>query len=217
MIDIIYEDNHLLIVNKPVNIPVQADSSNDQDFLSLLKLHLKEKYNKPNNVYLGLIHRLDRMVSGIMVFCKTSKSASRLSEQIRNNTFKKTYLAIICGSINNQGRLHDYLLKDSKLNISKVVPKNTSNAKEAILDYELIESNHKYSLVKINLITGRSHQIRVQFSHNNNPLLGDIKYNKINTTKTNVKLLSYSISFYHPITKEYLTFTTNKTLKLPIN
>lgn len=217
MIDIIYEDNHLLIVNKPINIPVQADSSNDQDFLSSLKLYLKEKYNKPNNVYLGLIHRLDRMVSGIMVFAKTSKSASRLSEQIRTKQFKKTYFAILCGQVQNKGILIDYLLKDESKNISKVVSKQTPKSKEAILEYELIESNLKYSLVKINLITGRSHQIRVQFSNNNTPLLGDIKYNKINKKKENIKLLSHSISFFHPITKEYLTFYTKKKLKLPIN
>ena len=106
MIDIIYEDNHLLVVNKPVNIPVQADSSKDQDLLTLLKKQLKEKYQKPGNVYLGLVHRLDRPVGGIMVFAKTSKAASRLSEQIRNNTFQKTYLAVVQGKVLNLSLIH---------------------------------------------------------------------------------------------------------------
>lgn len=217
MIDVIYEDNHLLVVNKPVNIPVQSDSSGDISFQDVLKQYIKEKYNKPGNVYLGIVHRLDRMVSGVMVFGKTSKASSRLSEQIRTNKMSKSYKAIVCGSLPSKGTLHNYLVKDEKTNISKVVSKDYKGSKEAILHYEVIDSNNKYSLVNIDLVTGRSHQIRVQFSHNNNPLFGDVKYNKINTTKTNIKLVADKLSFYHPVTGELLTFNSNNKLKIPIN
>ena len=119
-INIIYEDNHLLVVEKPINIPVQEDSSKDKDLLTILKEYLKEKYNKPGNVYLGLVHRLDRPVGGVMVFAKTSKCASRLSDQIRKNEFNKIYYAVCMNKINDSGKLEDYLLKDTKTNIVKV-------------------------------------------------------------------------------------------------
>ena len=163
MINIIYEDNHLLVVEKPINVPVQKDSSNDLDLLTMLKDYIKKKYNKPGNVYLGLVHRLDRPVGGIMVFAKTSKAASRLSEQIRNGTFKKEYLAIVCGKVKENGTLEDYLLKDSKTNMVKV----NSKGKKSILEYIRLDYREGLSLVKINLKTGRSHQIRVQFSSRN--------------------------------------------------
>ena len=174
MINIIYEDNHLLVVEKPINIPVQEDDSKDLDFLNMLKNYIKKRDNKPGNVYLGLVHRLDRPVGGIMVFAKTSKAASRLSEQVRTRQLKKVYYAVVMGKINEKGTLKDYLLKDTKKNIVKVDKKG----KEAILNYELIDYKDNLSLVKINLETGRSHQIRVQFSSRNNPLYGDNKYNK---------------------------------------
>lgn len=202
MIKIIYEDNHLLVVEKPVNIPVQADDSKDEDLLTILKNYLKKKYNKPGNVYLGLIHRLDRPVGGIMVFAKTSKAASRLSDQIRNHDFKKIYYAVLDGKIEpKKAILKDKLLKDSKTNITKVDEKG----KEAILEYELIEYKENKSLVKIDLKTGRSHQIRVQFSSRNNPLYGDQKYN-LNSTKAQIALYAYQISFFHPVSKELLRF-----------
>jgi len=203
MIKILYEDNHLLVVEKPINIPVCKDSSNDLDLLSMLKQYLKEKYNKPGEVYLGLVHRLDRPVGGVMVFAKTSKAASRLSNQIQNRTFQKEYHAIVIGKIND-GRFEDKLLKDERKNITKVDEKG----KIAILDYNLINYNkdNNYSLVKIRLETGRSHQIRVQFSHHNHPLVGDRKYNLIETKKLPICLVANKISFNHPITKELLTF-----------
>ena len=134
MINIIFEDNHILVVEKPLNIPVQEDSSKDDDLLSILKKYLKEKYNKPGNVYLGLVHRLDRPVGGVMVFAKTSKAASRLSEQVRSNSIKKEYTAVIVNSkLNQQGTLIDYLLKDTKTNTVSVVNENIKNSKKAIL------------------------------------------------------------------------------------
>ena len=134
-INVIYEDNHLLVVEKPINVPVQEDESKDEDFLSILKNYIKVKYNKPGNVYLGLVHRLDRPVGGIMIFAKTSKCASRLSEQIRTKKFKKVYNAVCVGKINDSGKLVDYLLKDRKKNIVKV----DKSGKECILYYKRID------------------------------------------------------------------------------
>ena len=198
---ILYEDNHLLVVVKPVNVPVCEDESKDEDLLNMLKKYLKEKYNKPGNVYLGLVHRLDRPVSGVMVFAKTSKAASRLSEQIRLKEFKKEYRAIVIGKV-DKGIYKDNLLKDKKTNITKV----DKNGKESILEYELVKYVDNYSLVKINLQTGRSHQIRVQFSYHNHPLVGDNKYNKIDVKKIPVCLFANKLTFYHPTTKEQLIF-----------
>ena len=212
MIDIIYEDNHLLVVNKPINIPVQADSSKDQDLLTLLKKQLKEKYQKPGNVYLGLVQRLDRPVGGIMVFAKTSKAASRLSEQIRNNTLKKTYLAVVQGKVLNSDTFKDKLEKDQKTNIVKISP----TGKQAELSYELLEYKDNLSLVKINLKTGRSHQIRVQFSSRNHPLYGDQKYNP-NTPKDQIALFAHRLEFIHPTTKEVVKFELPKPNRYPFN
>jgi len=203
MINIIYEDNHLLVVEKPINIPVQEDDSKDLDLLTILKDFIKKRDNKPGNVYLGLIHRLDRPVGGIMVFAKTSKCASRLSEQVRNRTFKKTYYAVVENKIDNEGKFIDKLLKDTKRNIVKV----DSKGKESILTYNLVEYKDNLSLVKINLETGRSHQIRVQFSSRNHPLYGDQKYNVNAKVGQQIALFSNSVTFNHPITKESMTFT----------
>ena len=213
MINIIYEDNHLLVVEKPINIPTQQDISNDKDLLTILKEYLKEKYNKPGNVYLGLVHRLDRPVGGIMVFAKTSKAASRLSEQIRNNTFKKEYYAVVCGKAKESDHLVDKLLKDEKTNITKV----NSNGKIAILDYKLIDYKDNLSLVSINLETGRSHQIRVQFSSRNLPLYGDQKYNKNARVKEQLALFSKKITFNHPITNENVSFELDLPNRYPFN
>ena len=191
MINIIYEDNHLLVVEKPINIPVQEDASKDLDFLTLLKDFIKKRDNKPGNVFLGLIHRLDRPVGGIMVFAKTSKCASRLSEQVRNRTFKKTYYAVVEGKVEEKGTLIDKLLKDTKNNIVRV----DKSGKESILDYELIDYKNNLSLVKINLKTGRSHQIRVQFSSRGHALYGDQKYNRNAKIGEQIALFSNSITF----------------------
>jgi len=213
MINIIYEDNHLLVVEKPVNIPVQADDSKDLDLLNMLKEFIKKRDNKPGNVYLGLVHRLDRPVGGIMVFAKTSKCASRLSEQVRTRTLKKTYYAVVEGKVEIVGTFKDYLLKDQKTNIVKV----DKSGKEAILDYELIDYKDNLSLVKINLKTGRSHQIRVQFSSRNHALYGDNKYNKNSKVGEQIALFSQQLEFIHPTTKENLKFSLNLKNKYPWN
>ncbi len=207
MINIIYEDNHLLVVEKPINIPVQEDSSKDLDLLTMLKDYIKEKYNKPGNVYLGLVHRLDRPVGGLMVFAKTSKSASRLSEQIRNKEFKKIYHIIVEGKPKDNGKFEDYILKDEKLNKVSVDPKG----KYSSLKYEALKTIDNYSLIKVELETGRSHQIRIQFSSRGYPLYGDIKYNPNSKVGEQIALFATSITFFHPVTKELLTFE----LKMP--
>ena len=204
--NIIYEDNHLLVVDKPINIPMQEDDSKDDDLLSLCKKYIKEKYNKPGNVYLGLVHRLDRPVSGVCVFARTSKAASRLTKQVQDHTFKKQYLAIVeDNGLKDSGHFEDYLLKDSKTNTVKVDPKG----KLAILDYTVISRKDNLALVKVDLKTGRSHQIRVQFSSRNHPLWGDQRYNKNAIVGQQIALHSHSLSFNHPITNELLTFASN--------
>lgn len=207
MINILYEDNHLLVVEKPVGMLVQEDNTKDKDLLTTLKEYLKEKYEKPGNVYLGLVHRLDRVVGGVMVFAKTSKAAGRLSKQVQNHDLKKTYYAIVCGELKNNGHLENYLLKNKKTNTSYV----SKDGKIAILDYEVIENKNDLTLIKINLKTGRHHQIRVQFSHLGFPLFGDARYNKNYKKGESIALFAKELSFYHPVTKEELTFT----LRLP--
>lgn len=213
MINIIYEDNHLLVVEKKPNVLVQADNTNDLDLLTILKQYLKEKYNKPGNIYLGLVHRLDRPVGGVMVFAKTSKAASRLSEQVRTHQMKKEYQAVLCGKAKEKDNLQDYLLKDEKTNMVKV----NKNGKFAELDYQLIKYCDNLSLVKINLKTGRSHQIRVQFSSRHLPLWGDQRYNKNAKVGEQIALYATGLSFCHPVTKEFLSFKINTPDEYPWN
>lgn len=210
-IPIIYEDNHLLVVEKPVNMLSQGDRSGDKDILTLLKEYIKEKYNKPGNVYLGLIHRLDRPVGGVMVFAKTSKAASRLSEQMRTREFGKKYMAVIHGipSIKSKENLIHYLLKDRRKNIVKAVSSNVEGAQKAILDYKVIGHELDMALVEVDLHTGRSHQIRVQFATMGYPLYGDQKYGSyLNKPGQQIALWSSSISLIHPTLREPMTFSS---------
>lgn len=207
-LNVIYEDNHIIVVEKPVNIPSQGDKTGDIDMLIIIKNYIKEKYNKPGDVYLGLVHRLDRPVGGVMVFAKTSKAAGRLSEQVRVKDFKKKYLVIVDGKMEaEKGFLEDYLLKNEKLNMSKVVKEGTKNAKLAKLDYEVVKYNEEtnLSLLKINLHTGRHHQIRVQLSNSGHSIYGDQKYGTRGRGKQ-ICLWAYELSILHPITKEIMTF-----------
>lgn len=203
---IIYEDNHILVVEKRRDLLSQKDNTNDPDLLTELKEYIKNKYNKPGNVYLGLVHRLDRPVGGVMVFARTSKAAERLSNDIKNHTFSKIYLAVVEGILKEKsGTMEDYLLKNEKEN-KTVVDKNGKYAK---LNYEVISEKDNLSLVKIKLETGRSHQIRVQFSSRNHPLWGDQKYNNLDSNKKHIALWAYNLGFNHPTTKEYMSFKIN--------
>lgn len=210
-IKILYEDNHLLVVEKPPNMLSQEDKTGDADMLNLLKADIKKRYNKAGNVYLGLVHRLDRPVGGVMVFAKTSKSASRLSDQIRLREFGKKYLAIVHGSFKKaHGRLEDYLLKDSSTNTVRVVDSSDDRALKAVLEYDVIGESSHLSLVKINLLTGRPHQIRVQFAHSGHPLYGDRKYGKEQNKDTEqIALWAVEISCTHPTLRKEMTFTSN--------
>jgi len=207
-LNVIYEDNHIIVVEKIINVPSQADKTGDMDMLTIIKDYLKEKYNKPGNVYLGLVHRLDRPVGGVMVFAKTSKAASRLSEEVRNKTLQKTYLVICNGKMEkDKDTLVDYLWKDEKKNTSYVVKKTKKNAKEAVLDYEVLKYDDKQnlSLLKVNLHTGRHHQIRLQLSSRMHAIYGDNKYHG-RGAGTGIRLWAYELKFKHPVTKEELTF-----------
>lgn len=207
MLNAIYEDNHVIVVEKPCNVPSQADKTGDADMLTLVKAYIKEKYQKPGDVYLGLVHRLDRPVGGIMVFARTSKAASRLSEAIRINDFSKKYLAVVEGIFEEKtGTFEDYLFKDEALNKSRVVSKEKKGAKFAKLSYEVVEECEDMSLVKINLETGRHHQIRVQFSHAGHPLIGDQKYGK-SAPGVQIALWAYELEFKHPVKDEVMKFT----------
>ena len=200
-LNVLYEDNHIIVVEKPINVLSQGDSTNDLDLLSMVKEYVKVKYNKPGNVYIGLVHRLDRPVGGIMVFARTSKAASRLSEQVQKHVFSKKYLAIVRGKVDDSGEFVDKLekLNDGRSVVSK-------NGKESVLNYKLLQYNKdkNMSLVEVNLKTGRHHQIRVQFASRGFSLCGDQRYGV--QDKTQIALYAYSLSFIHPVTKEKMQF-----------
>ena len=201
-LNVLYEDNHIIVVEKPVNVLSQADNTNDLDLLSMVKEYVKVKYNKPGNVYIGLVHRLDRPVGGIMVFARTSKAASRLSEQVQKHIFSKKYLAVVRGKVDDSGEFVDKL---EKLNDGRSVV--SVNGKESILNYKLVEYNKdkNMSLVEVNLKTGRHHQIRVQFASRGFALCGDQRYGV--QDKTQISLYAYKLSFIHPVSKELMEFT----------
>lgn len=204
MIHVLYEDNHILVVEKPCNVPVQEDDSHDLDLLTMCKSYLKEKYNKQGNVYLGLVHRLDRPVGGVIVFAKTSKAASRLSDAIRTHAIKKEYLAVLDGvPPKKKDTLVDYLCKDTKKN--RVTVTDALKGKKSILHYEILQTVHAQTLVHITLETGRSHQIRVQFASRNLPLVYDQRYNP-HTTKGQIALFAYRLTLIHPTKKEEMSF-----------
>ena len=199
-LNVLYEDNHIIVVEKPVNVLSQSDSTNDVDLLSMVKDYVKIKYNKPGNVYIGLIHRLDRPVGGIMVFARTSKAASRLSDQVRSKSFVKKYYAIVSGKVDAD----TYVDKLEKLDNGNTIV--SSNGKESILSFDVVDYNKEYncSLVDISLKTGRHHQIRVQFASRGHYLLGDQRYGV--EDKTQIALFAHYLSFIHPVTKEKMEF-----------
>ena len=205
---ILYEDNHLLVVLKPQNIPTQGDSSGDKDLLTMVKDYVKQTYDKPGEAFVGLVHRLDRPTGGVMVFAKTSKSASRLAEQIKDGSFEKRYLAVVVGTPRDrQARLSHYLLKDEKKNTVVVVPTAEKGAKRAELDYKVVETVPQMSLVDIKLITGRSHQARVQMQKIGTPIFGDARYGGDSLAKGhNLALWAYELRFYHPTKKTPMVF-----------
>lgn len=202
---IVYEDNHVLVVVKPYDVPVQADESGDADMVNMLKQYLVETYNKPGEAYLGLVHRLDRPTGGVMVFAKTSKAAARLCQAIRDGQVEKRYLAIVDGAPRYKAdKLTSYLKKFADTNTVKVVPALSEGAKYAELDYKVLCSKPDVSLLLVNLVTGRGHQIRVQLSNMGNPIVGDKKYGK--GEKTPLCLWACELKFVHPVSGKEMTF-----------
>jgi 23S rRNA pseudouridine1911/1915/1917 synthase len=205
-VKILYEDNHLIVAIKPVGVLSQSDGSNSPDMLTILKAYIKEKYNKPGEVYLGLVHRLDKPVSGVMVFARTSKAASRLSEQIRSNKVEKIYRCVVCGILEGSGRLENYLLKDENKNMVTVADSERPGYKKCFLDYKAVASKDGLTLAEVKLGTGRPHQIRAQMSHSGYPLLGDQKYGQKDKNCKDVALQAFRLSFEHPVKRENITF-----------
>lgn len=203
-LNILYEDNHVIVVVKPQNILSQSDITNDSDMLTIIKQYIKKKYNKPGNVYLGLVHRLDRPVGGVMVYAKSSKAASRLQKSMNNGEFHKKYLAVCYGLFNEkEGTMEDYLLKKEDGN---TIVTNKKDGKISKLKYKVIseDTSNNLSLVEIELLTGRHHQIRVQFSTRSHPLYGDQRYGRKDNKQ--ICLWAYDLEFVHPIKKEWMKF-----------
>lgn len=199
-LNVIYEDNHIIVVEKPFNVPSQADSSRDIDMVTLVKEYIKEKYQKPGNVYLGLVHRLDRPTGGLMVFAKTSKAAKRLTDSIKNREFHKKYYAVVTGILDKkEDTLIDYIGKDDNGNAILA-----NDGKYAELKYRVIKEMDSYSLVDIDLMTGRHHQIRFQFKNISHPLYGDQRYGV--QDKKQLALYAYQLEFVHPTKKEKMVF-----------
>lgn len=200
-LNVLYEDNHIIVVEKPINVLSQSDNSGDVSLLDMVKKYVKVKYNKPGNVYIGLVHRLDRPVGGIMVFARTSKAASRLSKQICENSIYKNYYAVVSGKLKESDTLIDNLKRLD--NGNTIVDKK---GKKAVLTYKLIDYNKDIdaSLIDVNLKTGRHHQIRVQFAVRGHALLGDQRYGK--QDRAQIALFAHSLEFIHPISKVTMKF-----------
>lgn len=204
---IVYEDNHIIVVIKPQGISVQEDDSHSPDMLTIIKNFIKKRDNKPGNVFLGLVHRLDRPTGGVMVFAKTSKAASRLSKDLKDKKLKKHYICVVNGKPQiASNTLTTYLKKDEKTNTVRIAPKLEDGSKQAVLEYEVLSSTERYSLIKVNLITGRSHQIRVQMAGQLNvPIFGDFKYGD-KAHGGALALWAYELNLRHPTTKQEMSF-----------
>lgn len=204
---ILHEDNHIIVVLKPQNVPSCEDESKDEDMLTAIKNYIKVKYGKQGNVYLGLVHRLDRPTGGVMVFAKSSKAAARLSEQMKEGDFEKKYYAVLVGKPReDNATLTHYMKKNAVNNMVYVCPATVQGAKFAQLDYKILEYKDGLSLAEIRLHTGRSHQIRVQMSSIGTPVYGDMRYGGEKAKKGNLALWAYYLSFTHPVSKERMVF-----------
>ncbi|HEY8444024.1 MAG TPA: RNA pseudouridine synthase [Clostridia bacterium] len=205
--EVIYEDNNILVAVKPQNIPTISDGTQEKDMVLLCKEHIKQSAQKPGEVYLGLLHRLDKPTGGAMLFAKNAKTAEKISQAIKDGEVEKYYLAVLVGSPKEKhGILTHYLLKDAKENSVKIVPIATEGAKKAVLEYWIMGEYGKLSLAKIKLYTGIPHQIRVQMSSLGSPILGDTKYGGSQMPKVNLALWSCEIKLTHPVTKTKMSF-----------
>lgn len=208
-LNIVYEDNHIIVVVKPQNVPSCPDETGDPDMLSVLKEYLIKTYDKKGDAFVGLVHRLDRPTGGVMVYAKTSKAASRLSESIKNGEFDKRYFAVLIGTPREKqiNYLTNYLKKDTERNMVYIATMSEEGAKKAVLSYKVLDENTTMSLADIKLYTGRSHQIRVQMANLGTPLFGDQKYGGDKTpVGFNIALWAVELKFTHPVTKEKLVY-----------
>lgn len=208
--DIVYEDNHIIVVNKHSGEIVQGDKTGDKPLVETVKEYLKEKYAKPGNVFLGIPHRLDRPVSGLVIFAKTSKALSRLSTMFRDGEVHKTYWAITKNTpVPSEGTLTNWLTRNEKQNKSYAYDHEVPNAKKAILKYKTLTRSQNYTLLEINLLTGRHHQIRCQLGHIGCPIKGDLKYGaQRSNADGSISLLSHYVDFIHPVSKEHISLTS---------
>lgn len=209
-LNILFEDNHLIVVQKPQNVLSQEDETKDPDLLNMVKQYIKTTYNKPGNVFVGLVHRLDRPTGGVMVFAKTSKAAARLAEQIKSGTFEKRYFTVVNGKPQESNdRLVHFLKKNEKENIVSLAPQSEHGAKRCELIYKTLSSHAEISLCEVKILTGRSHQIRVQMAAIGNPVFGDAKYKGDTLGKGfNLALWAVQLKFEHPVTHQIMTFVS---------
>ncbi len=211
MLDVLFEDNHCLVVNKPAGLLSQGDATGERTLLDEARDYLKLKYDKPGNVYIGLVHRLDRPTSGLVLLARTSKSAARLSQQFRDGGIEKTYLAVVDGACGaDEGEWTDTLLKDDWKNIVSIVPEGTPGGRVGSLAYRVIDRTPGRSLIEVRPLTGRSHQIRVQLAGHGLPIAGDKKYGARSTVpaadgRPRVALHAASMTFTHPTLKEAIS------------
>lgn len=206
-LNVLFDDNQIVVAIKPQNVPSAPDESGDESMLDAVKAYIKQKYQKSGEAFIGLVHRLDRPTGGIMVFARNSKSAKRLSQQFAGHETQKTYFAIVEGQVKIKSqRLVNFLKKDEKENKVKIVPMGEVGAKKAELQYDVLAADDNCSLLKVEIFTGRSHQIRVQMANIGYPLVGDVKYGKAKGATSALGLWAGKLSFVHPTTKEKLTF-----------
>ncbi len=204
---ILYEDNHVIVVLKEQMTACCPDESKDDNLFDQIKRYIKTAYNKPGNVYLGLVHRLDRPTGGVMVYAKTSKAAARLTDGLQNGDFEKKYLTVLCGEPSAlRGTLTNYVRKNTVNNMVYICTPSEEGAKYAELDYKVLQTVSKYTLTEVRLHTGRTHQIRVQMAGISHPVFGDMRYGGALAQKGKLALWAYSLSFSHPITKERMKF-----------
>ena len=204
----LFEDNHLLVLNKPAGLPTMGADAGADSLLVRAKEYLKEKYQKPGNVYLGVVSRIDALVTGVVVFARTSKAAARLSEQFREGSPQKTYLALVHPPLKQaSGRCENWMIKDEANHRMRIARPNEAGAQRAELSYQVLASDKTVSAFEVQLLTGRKHQIRVQLAALGSPILGDVKYGSNQTFPSGIALHAKQLTIEHPVQKQPLTFT----------
>lgn len=205
--EIVYEDNHIVVVNKKAGEIVQGDKTGDRPLSDEVKQYIKEKYHKPGNVFCGVVHRIDRPVAGLVIFARTSKALERLNDMLREGKIHKTYLALVEGHPEKpEGRLENYLVSDGRINKTFITDAAKPGAKLSKLDYRTVASGERYTLLEVNLLTGRKHQIRAMLAGIGHPIKGDLKYGARRSNRDGgISLQAASIEFEHPVSHELIS------------